>query len=169
LISDKQSKINLMEYETEPLSKERLAPLFEAQAQKVLKPILSPLEEKALQNLYKPFTFRVNGLTIYISDRACKRLLKSTETKVLLLNDLVYKEKICKDIPLKHREAFEDPKIILSLPPRLRNELCRLECYCLLTVMVRGRKYFSEEQKFSSNAMKILDGLFARYQCGSLF
>jgi hypothetical protein len=158
-----------MEYETEPLSKERLAPLFEAKAQKVLKPVLSPLEERALRNLYKPFTFRVNGLTVYVSDRDCKRLLKTTETKVLLLNDLVYKEKICKGIPLKFREAFEDPRIILSLQPRLRNQLCRLECYCLLTIMVRGRKYFVEEQKFSSNAMKILDGLFADYQCGSLF
>ena len=67
------------------------------------------------------------------------------------------------------REVMDDPQEVLSLNPRLRNNLLRLDCYTLFGISKKGRRYFTREQKFTKNNMAALDALFAANNCSHLF
>src|SRR4051812_35540593 len=130
-----------------------LALLRTKRSKQVLKHILSPLEEAAMRRNYQPFTYNLDGARAYISASMCRHLVRATTQKVELLRLAIEKDELAKNIPYKLREVFDDPRIILSLPPRLRNTLCRLECYTLFTLIQKGRSYFVDGQKFSAHAM----------------
>lgn len=138
-------------------------------SKQILAHILSPLEQTALRHHYQPFTYNFNGQRIYISRRMCRHLVNITTQKAEVLLCAVAEHKATINIPLKLREVFDDPRVVFSLKPRLRNTLCRLECYTLLSIMQKGRSYFADEQAFSRNAMKTLDALFEKYNCTNLF
>lgn len=153
-----------------PLEKGELSSLKSAYSRKILQHVLSPLEAAAFQNLYKPFDYEIEkGQKLYITPYTCKELLRSTTRKLDLLLNSNPKSIYFNRVPAKHQKAFNDVKIILSLYPILRNKLCRLDCYTLLTIMKRGRTFFSEEQNFGKGEMKTLDALFAKYNCSHLF
>ena len=138
-------------------------------ALQTLQHILSPLEQAALLHHNKPFTYIVDGASVYISGALSQHLAKLVTQKQELLTHTIHKENLSKNIPYSLRETFDDPRIILSLAPRLRNNLCRLECYTMFAIMQKGRSYFAGEQKFSPLAMQVLDALFVNYTCGELF
>lgn len=153
-----------------PLEKGDISSLKSAHSRKILQHVLSPLETAAFQHIYKPFNYEIEkGKTIYITHYTCKQLLLNTQHKLDLLLNSTTKSIYFNRVPVKHRKAFDDVKIILSLYPILRNKLCRLGCYTLLCIMKRGRKYFEKEQGFGNGEMKTLDGLFAKYNCSHLF
>ncbi len=155
--------------ETNQRLKQNLAVLITKRSKAILKHILSPLEQTAMRRNYEPFTFNLDGVRVYISSNTCKHLVTITTQKAELLLHAIQTEKLAKGIPHKLREVFSDPRIILSLPPRLRNRLCRVQCYTLFAIMQKGRAFFIEEQKFGKKAMETLDGLFAKYNCSQLF
>jgi hypothetical protein len=153
-----------------PLAKGDLSSLKSAQSRKILQHVLSPLEAAAFRNIYKPFDYEIEkGKSIYITHYTCKELLRSTAHKLDLLLNSTTRSIYFNRVPAKHRKAFDDVKIILSLYPVLRNKLCRLDCFTLLSIMKQGRKYFSEEQKFGKGEMQTIDRLFAKYNCSHLF
>lgn len=151
------------------ITEKDIASLKTREAKVMLTPVLSPLEQMALNKKWQPFTLKIKGFPIYISTFDCKQLLITTTKKLQLLTAAVTKTRLAEGIPLKHREAFDDPRIVLSLHPLLRNRLCKLECYSLFSIMQRGRNYFAEEQNFSKQNMKTLEALFTKYKCGDLF
>lgn len=153
-----------MKNESEIAAKEHLGAIAEKSLY-----VLAPIEQQAIHHRYQPFMYKAPGFRLYISGEACKFLRETAEQKIRMLHSLIEKDKISKNIPLHLREVFDDPQIVLSLPPRLRNRLCTLECYCLFTIMQRGRSYFATKQNFSPGHLKTLDGLFANYHCGDLF
>jgi hypothetical protein len=104
----------------------------------ILKHILSPLEQAAMRHSYQPFNYNLDGTPIYISSGICKRLVNITTKKTELMSHAIRKESLAKDIPHKLREVFDDPRIILSLHPRLRNRLCSLQCYTLFAVIKKA-------------------------------
>lgn len=152
------------------LTKGDLSSLRSAQSRKILQHVLSPLEAAAFQNKYNPFNYEIEkGKRIYITHYTCQELMRSTLHKLDLLLNSTTKSIYFNRVPVKHRKAFDDVSIVLYLHPVLRNKLCRLGCYTLLSIMKRGRKYFAEEQAFSKGEMKTLDALFAKYNCSHLF
>jgi len=134
-----------------------------------LKHILSPLEQAALQHQYKPFVYNYEGISIYISRRSCKQFMDYATDKITFLTSLIELERLSVEIPIKHREAFYDPRLILALPPRLRNRLVKLGCYNMFFIMQKGKSYFQDEQGFSSITIQRLDALFSKYKCSHLF
>lgn len=142
--------------------------LKQAKTQRILKHLLSPLEQAAMRHKYQPFVYNLNGARIYISARVCRQLLHVASQRAELIHRAVVEQHAAKNVPLKLREVFDDPRIILSLHPSIRNRLCKLECYTLLTIMQRGRAYFIE-QHFGKRAMQTLDHLFEKYKCNRLF
>ncbi len=138
-------------------------------SQEILKHILSPLEQAALTNNYRPFIYKHYGAPLYISQHSCKLLIEITCQKATLLCKIIEQESFSVGIPIKHREAFNDPRLVMALPPRLRNRLFRLRCYTLFSIMQKGRSYFEDEQKFSPASLQRLDELFAKYKCAQLF
>ncbi len=140
-----------------------------AQEKSSLKSLLSPLEEAVLYGNSNPFVYKLGDTGVYISRYTAAELLHCISRKIELVKAARKKDELAKNIPLKHRETFDDPKIVLSLHPLLRNRLCKLECYSLYAIMLKGRTYFMKEQNFSKKNMQILDGLFAKYKCGDLF
>ncbi|PBQ30545.1 hypothetical protein CNR22_01755 [Sphingobacteriaceae bacterium] len=134
-----------------------------------LKQILSPLELSALRHNYQPFNYKFEGHFIYISGRACKQLLETTKTQLSFFTNQVEKQRYMRSIPRKHREVFEDPAQVLSLPPHLRNKLCNLQIYTLLRIMILGRSYFENHKAFGRKSIKVLEELFENYHCGHLF
>lgn len=151
------------------ISDKDIASLKTKTAKTLLTPILSPIELAALNRKWQPFTYNLAGLKIYISGLHCKQLLVSTMNKLQRLNVAVAKDKFSQGIPVKLRETFDDPKVVLSLNPVLRNKLCKLECYSLFTIMQKGKSFFEIEQKFSVQHVKTIEGLFAKYKLGKLF
>lgn len=133
-----------------------------------LRHILSPLEQAVLKENYKPFVYNYNGIGLYISRKAAGQLMDYARHKIEFVTTLVERERLSTGIPLKQREAFDNPRLILALPPRLRNRLIRLGCYTLFAVMQKGRGYF-EEQGFSPPVIRRLEGLFGEYGCEGLF
>lgn len=148
---------------------ETLAALKAAKAFGLLKHLLSPLEEAAFNHAYKPFNYIIRGHRLYVSALACKELQESTGRKLRLLEMLEYQDRLCATVPLKNREALFDPRIILSLPPRLRNRLCRLGCYSLFAIMQRGRRFFEVEEGFTVHAINTLDQAFEKQEVKHLF
>ena len=112
--------------ETNQRLKHDLAVLRTKRSKAILKHILSPLEQTAMRHSYQPFTFNLDGVRVYISGNTCKHLVNITTQKAELLLHAIQTEKLAKSIPYKLREVFDDPRVILALPPRLRNRLCRL-------------------------------------------
>lgn len=147
---------------------EDIASLKTRSAKVLLNPILSPLELTALNKKWQPFTYKIANLKIYISALHCKHLLVSTLHKLQRLNAAVTKDKLSKGIPISMRETFDDPKIVLSLNPKLRNRLCKLECYTLFTIMQKGKIFF-EQQKFSKAHVNAIEDLFLKYKLAKLF
>lgn len=137
-------------------------------ARVLLTPILSPLELTALNKKWQPFTYKISDLNIYISALHCKHLLISTLHKLQRLNAAITKDKLSQGIPINLRETFDDPKIVLSLNPALRNRLCKLECYTLFTIMQKGKAFFNE-QKFSKSQMEAIEEIFMKYKLAKLF
>lgn len=151
------------------ISDKDVASLKTRAARILLNPVLSPLEKTALHQKWQPFTYKISDLNIYISGLHCRHLLISTLNKLQHLNAAVTKDRLSQGVPIKYRETFDDPKIVLSLPALLRNKLCKLECYNLFSIMQKGREFFENEQKFSRQNLKILEALFAKYKCSNLF
>lgn len=157
-----------MEKKHYPLEKADLASLRTAQSRKILKHVLSPLEQVAFKNGFQPFTYTVEkDVSIYVSHFTCRQLLSKTKEKLDLMLNCSDKMHYFKDIPVKHRDVFDDPRIILSLPPVLRNRLCRLDCYTLISILKHGRKYFIENLRVGE--VKHIDALFKKYNCSTLF
>lgn len=148
---------------------ETLLTLTTAKALGLLKHLLSPLEEAAFVHGYKPFHYTIRGHRLYISAWGCKELRESTSRKRQLLETLEYQDRICLTVPLRHREALFDPRIVLSLPPRLRNRLCRLGCYNLFFILQKGRAFFEVEEGFTTHAMNSLDKAFEACEAKALF
>lgn len=134
-----------------------------------LKHIISPLELAALRHSYQPFNYKIEGVFIYISGFACRKLMEFTKTQLTFFTNRMDRENKSKDIPRKLREVFEDPSEIMSLPAYTRNHLCRLECYSMFKIMVLGKQYFLDRKEFGPKSMKVIDGLFAKYKCQHLF
>lgn len=158
-----------MEKVLEQYQKAAVKRLQALEATGILRHLLSPLENAAYQNQFKPFQYPIHNHDLYISGWGCKELLESCMHKLRLLEQLEYYDRQCADIPLKHREEFFDPRVILSLHPQLRNCLCKLSCYNLFTVMKKGRTFFEKEQKFTKKSLKIIQNLFDSMACGNLF
>lgn len=131
--------------------------------------LLSPLEQAAMRHKFNPFNYKLGSVRVYISASMCKQLANITMQKANMLGWGIKKDKMAKGIPFKLREVVDDPRIIMSLHPRLRNQLCRLECYTLLSIKEKGRSYFADEEKFSPRAMQTLDALFEKHNCQGLF
>lgn len=155
--------------ESKQTVKPDLAVLRTKGSKEILKHLLSPLEQAAMRHAYRPFIYNINGARVYISRSVCKHLLHLSNQKADLMWHAMQTQKEAKGIPNKLREVFDDPQIVFALNPRLRNRLCRLECYNLFAIMQKGRSYFVNEQGFSRNAMKTLDALFEKYNCKHLF
>lgn len=134
-----------------------------------VKQIISPLEERVLFGKPDPFIYDFDGKTIYVSRHMAKELLGGIQRKLELIKIAQEKDIDLAKVPFKHREALDDPKIILSLTPLLRNRLCKLEFYSLYKIMKKGRAYFEGELNFNKKYMQLLDELFAKYKCGDLF
>lgn len=157
-----------MEKKLYPIEKADLASVKAAQSRKILKHVLSPLEEAAFKNGFQPFTYTVEkGVSIYVTHFSCRQLLSKTKEKLDLMLNCTDKMHYFKDIPVKYRDAFDDPRIILSLPPILRNRLCRLDCYTLVSILKLGRNYFIENLR--AGEIKHIDALFKKYKCSNLF
>jgi hypothetical protein len=75
------------------------------------------VEAAALRHNYQPFKFNMNGVSVYISGAACKRIVGLTTQKVEMLHWAITKDKLAKGIRFKLREVFDDPRIVLSLNP----------------------------------------------------
>lgn len=134
-----------------------------------VKQILSPLEEQVLFGKPDPFIYDFDGRSIYVSRYMAKELLNCILLKIELIKTAQEKDLDLAKVPFKYREALDDPKIVLSLTPLLRNRLCKLEFYSLYKIMKKGRTYFERELNFSKKYMRLLDELFAKYKCGDLF
>lgn len=150
-------------------SKPKRSPALTLKDKSMLKHVLSPIEAAVMNGKSDPFFYKLEGMEIYLSRYTSSELLKTVKRKVELVVAAHRKDQLSINIPLKLRETFDDPKIILSLHPLLRNRLCKLECYSLFSIMQKGRNYFIEEQNFSKQNMKVLDSLFSKYKCGDLF
>jgi hypothetical protein len=146
-----------------------LASIKKGKLREDLKHILNPLEQAALQHHYKPFVYNYEGIQLYISRRSCMQLMDYATDKITFLTNLIEQERLSTGIPVKYREAFNEPRLILALPARLRNHLVRLGCYTLFAIMQKGRSHFVDEHKFSVLSMQRLDVLFATYKSGHLF
>lgn len=152
----------------EKKSKKPTAPITILERSKV-KQILSPLEERVLFGKPDPFIYDFDGRSIYVSRYMAQELLNCIQRKIELIKSAQEKDHDLANVPFKYREAMDDPKIILSLTPLLRNRLCKLEFYSLYKIMKKGRKYFEVELNFSKKYMRLLDELFAAHKCGELF
>lgn len=142
---------------------------FGKNEQDFLKQILSPLQISALRHNYRPFKYKFQGHFIYISGPACKQLMEFTKEQLRFFTNQVEKDKHYRKIPRKHREVFDDPSEILSLPAYTRNHLCRLQCYSMFKIMVLGRQYFLDKKEFGKKSLQTLDMLFKKHDCGHLF
>lgn len=157
-----------MKNKSDLITAKDIASLKTKAAKVLLIPILSPLEQTALNKKWQPFTYKIADLKIYISALHCKHLLISTLQKLQRLNAAVTKDKLSQGIPINLRETFDDPKIVLSLNPPLRNRLCKLECYTLFTIMQKGKVFF-QQQKFSKAQINAIEDLFLKYKLAKLF
>ena len=136
----------------------------------ILKHVLSPLELKALKYRYKAFQYDINGTSIPITAEICKQLLIFTRKKINFFSDLMQQESFNQKTSLSIPKLLDDPKVILSLPPHLRNILIgRLDCYNLFDVLQIGRKQLSQTRRLGKEGLKKLDNLFNEYNCGHLF
>ena len=88
--------------------------------------------------------------------------------KIQLVTDLAEKERLTLHIPYKLRETLDDPAIVLSLNPVLRNRLCRIEMYTLFKISQKGRAYL-KQKKFTDSELQKIDAVFAKYKCSHLF
>lgn len=143
--------------------------LKQARTLRILKHTLSPLELKATRNLFQPFSYKLAGITVYVSAVDSRAIMYAVIHKLNALNTLLEKHKALIKVPIKKRAMFDDVRIILSLPAVTRNKLCALGCVTLLDIMQNGRAYFINEQKFGKKAMKTLDGLFSERGFSYLF
>ena len=142
---------------------------FGKKEQDFLKQILSPLQISALRHNYRPFNYKFQGHFIYISAPACKQLMEFTKEQLRFFTSQVEKDKHYRKIPRRYREVFEDPSEILSLPTYTRKQLCKLQCYSILKIMVLGRQYFLDRKEFGKKSLQTLDKLFKKHNCGHLF
>jgi hypothetical protein len=148
--------------------KQEISKLNTAANKRYLKHLLSPLEQAVLRHAFQPFRYKIDSVFVYISATACKKLLVGLIHRIQLMNHLVDKDKQSTGIPFNLRETFDDPAIILSLHPTLRNKLCRLECYTMFSIIKQGKQYFIEKG-FGIKAMQTIDTLFTKYNCSKLF
>lgn len=150
-------------------SGENLYSQLSKEERRMMQVILSPLEIMAMRHHYKPFHYKFEGKFIYFSGNACSQLAEATKHRVSFMRNRLNIETKSVNVPRRLRETFEDPRIILSLPPFARNRLCHLECYSMLRIMLLGRKYFEKRKEFGPKSMKVLDELFAKHKCAHLF
>lgn len=148
--------------------KQEISKLNTAANKRYLKHLLSPLEQAVLRHAFQPFRYKIDGVFVYISATACKKLLAGLIHRIQLMNHLVDKDKQSVHIPFNLRETFDNPTIVLSLHPILRNKLCRLECYTLFSIS-KCRKSFFIEKGFSLRSIQTIEALFTKYNCSKLF
>jgi hypothetical protein len=148
--------------------KDALAAVNSKSTQAILRHVLSPLEQAALRHSFRPFRYNLKGAKIYISGGNSRQLLHGIMHKIEQLTFIITKEQSSRQIPLRLREVFDDPAIVLSITPIVRNQLCRLECYTLFSIMQRGKTYFIEKG-LGKQAMQTLEALFAKHEVLHLF
>ena len=140
------------------------------QSKATLKHILSPLELEALKCRYKAFQYNLEGTSFPITAETCKQLLIFTRSKINFFSDLMQQKNFNQKTLLSIPKLLDDPKVILSLPPHLRNILIgRLDCYNLFDVLLVGRKQLSQTRRLGKKGLKTLDNLFKKYNCEHLF
>lgn len=148
--------------------KDALAAVNSKSTQAILRHVLSPVEQAALRHSFQPFRYTLNGAKIYISAANSRQLLHGIMLKIEQLTFIVTKEQSSRQIPLRLREVFDDPAVVLSITPIVRNRLCRLECYTLFSIMQRGKTYFIEKG-LGKQAMQTLEALFSKHEVSHLF
>jgi hypothetical protein len=139
-------------------------------SQAILKHLLSPLELAALKRRYKAFQYTMNGASVSITVETCKQLLFFTRNKINFFSEVLQRESYNHKMSVSIPKLLDDPKVVLSLPPHLRNILIgRLNCYNLFDVLQIGRKQLSQTRRLGKGGLKALDNLFEEHNCGHLF
>jgi hypothetical protein len=140
------------------------------QSRAILKHLLSPLELQALKHRYKAFPYTMEGASVLITVATCKQLLIVTRNKLNFFSDFLQQQSADQKTLIFLPKLLDDPRVILSLPPHLRNILVgRLDCHNLFDVMQIGRKQLAQTRGLGKGGLKTLDNLFKKYNCGHLF
>jgi hypothetical protein len=140
------------------------------QSRAILKHLLSPLELEAFKRRYKAFPYNMEDASVFITAATCKQLLNVTRNKINFFSELLQQESGDQQTLIFLPKLLDDPKVILSLPPHLRNILVgRLDCHNLFDVVQIGRKQLSQTRGLGKGGLKMLDNLFTAYNCGHLF
>jgi hypothetical protein len=143
---------------------------YNKQSRAILKHLLSPLELQAFKHRYNPFPYNMEGAPVFITAATCKQLLIVTRNKINFFSDLLQQKSGDQQTSISLPKLLDDPKVILSLPPHLRNILVgRLDCHNLFDVVQIGRKQISQTRGLGKGGLKTLDNLFTAYNCGHLF
>lgn len=153
----------------EKLDKADIAYLKNLGNKDLMPDLLSPLEAQIVKHGAQPFTYKFKDISIYISASGCRQFILNLNYKIQIIGRLLDEENRFGDLPKRLRNQLDDPTIIASLYPVLRNRLHSAECYTLAIIASKGRDYFVNELGFSKSVMKTLDGLFAERKAGHLF
>lgn len=130
--------------------------------------IISPLEAAAV-HYQGPFTFIIDNQPVYFNAHSCKELLEGLKERISLVHNRQVIETHCVGVPKEAREAFEDPREVMSLPGYLRNHLCNMDCHNMLRIKALGRLYFEKHTDLGPKSIQTLAELFARQGCEHLF
>lgn len=131
--------------------------------------VVSPFERAIADHKFQPFQYQTANRSIYISNTLLHELRQPFFKKLKLLFQQIEKEKYCVDIPIELREVFDDHEELNYLPKELKSKLSELGCCNLYSIMIKRRRHFEFEHKFSFSEMEILDTLFAKHNCKKLF
>ncbi len=130
--------------------------------------IISPLEAAAA-HYQGPFTFIIDNQPVYFNAYASKELLNGLKERISIVRNRQVVEDHCLGVPKAAREAFEDPREVMSLPAYLRNHLCGIDCHNMLRIKALGRQYFEKHTDLGPKSIQTLSELFARHGCEHLF
>lgn len=153
----------------EKLDKADIAYLKKLGNQDLMPDLLSPLEAHVIKHGAQPFTYKFKDISIYISASGCRQFIRNLNYKIQIIGRLLNEENRFGNLPKKLRNQLDDPTIITSLYPVLRNRLHSAECYTLAIIASKGRDYFVKELGLGKAAMKTLDALFIKRKAGHLF
>jgi hypothetical protein len=139
-----------------------------ATEKRLIAQIISPLEAAAA-HYQGPFTFIIDNQPVYFNGFASKELLNGLKARQSLVRNRQVVETHCVGVPHAAKEAFEDPREVMSLPDYLRNLLCNMDCHNMLRIKALGRQYFEKHTKLGPKSIQTLTELFARHGCEHLF
>ncbi len=139
-----------------------------ATEKRLIAQIISPLEAAAA-HYQGPFFFFIDNQHVYFNAFASKELLNGLKERISIVRNRQVVETHAVGVPKEAREAFEDPREVMSLPDYLRNFLCEMDCHNMLRLKALGRLYFEKHTKLGPKSIQTLDELFTRHGCGHLF